>query len=522
MFSEKALQKTRLFPSPRLTASVSTPLSILDATVARFSPTGAIWLFDGDTVNKTRMSSDTIAGLQSSFVRTLNSFPQWAGQLQWSPVRDGGLHTERFGRPMLVYGSDSDPGVEWVAAEQAGTLDSIVPSALERAAGNAAWIASDFPQQMFLSDTQLALYNLRDYEGLPGMSVQITTFACGGYAVAVKMAHTLADAQALLVFMHRWAAASRAQHGGSSKSLMDPPIFNPGQLDAHAAGDIDAAAADPRLSATARLLPLHRFDWFNAAEDPAFPAFLAATGENSKPPATQLSATTLSPSTPAPWKTWDLTRPVSHVQLHYTEEQLHSLRSRAREPPSSRPDISRLDALLAHVWSAINRARGHAHSATDVFLNVTLGARTRVEPPLPDSFVGSPLFVAHVRMSGAAASAASPGPVASAIRETVALFTPDKMGALLHDAAHEVAPQRLWQAFLGSQHTIVTSWLRLRVYDVGFAGEGGAPRYVQAVMPKMDGCVQIMEASPEVGGVDVSLYLDNEAMTRLVRELDGL
>jgi hypothetical protein len=302
---------------------------------------------------------------------------------------------------------------------------------------------------------------------------------------------------------------------------MDPPIFNPGQLDARAAGDVDAVAADPRLSTAARLLPLHRFDWWNTAEDPAFPAFLAATSENSKPPAPQLSATTLSPSTPAPWNTWDLTRPASHIQLHYTSSQLHSLRSDAREPPASRPDISRLDALLAHLWSAINRARGHAHSATDVFLNVTLGARTRVHPPLPASFLGSPLFVAHVRMSGAAASAGSPGPVASAIRETVVLFTPDKMGALLHDAAGEVAPQRLWQAFLGSQHTLVTSWLRLGVYEVRFVGEGGAPRYVQAVMPMMDGCVQIMEASGEVGGVDVSLYLESEAMARLVRERDG-
>ena len=92
------------------------------------------------------------------------------------------------------------------------------------------------------------------------------------------------------------------------------------------------------------------------------------------------------------------------------------------------------------------------------------------------------------------------------------------MDALLHDAAYEVSPQRLWQAFLGNQHTLVTSWLRLRVYDVDFIGGGKAPRYVQAVLPKMDGCVQVMESCGEVGGVDVSLYLESEAMGKLVKE----
>lgn len=49
-------------------------------------------------------------------------------------------------------------------------------------------------------------------------------------------------------------------------------------------------------------------------------------------------------------------------------------------------------------------------------------------------------------------------------------FTPEAMGTMLHDVAHEVSPQRLWQAFLGTQHTLVTSWLRFHVYQVDFCG----------------------------------------------------
>ncbi|KFZ11547.1 hypothetical protein V501_04719 [Pseudogymnoascus sp. VKM F-4519 (FW-2642)] len=507
MSSSLPPQKLRLFPSSRLTTPVSTPLSILDATVARFSSTGAVWLFCSPSQSHTN--------LQSSFVATLNDFPQWAGQLQWSPVRDGGLHTERFGRPMVVYGCDSDPGVEWVVSKTEVILDSIVPSALERVAGNATWIATDFPQNIFLSDSKLALHNLVEYAGLPGMSVQITEFSCGGYAIAVKMAHSLADAQSLMVFIHQWAAACH----GDAKSPMDRPIFNPEQLDSHAAGDIDRDVADPSSVDTARLLPLHRFDWWNDAKDPAFPLFLAPTSENSKPPLPQgdsKSLLPLSPSTPAPWSTWDFSRPVSQALLHFTEEQLSSLRASTRALPSCRPDISRLDALLAHIWSAINRARGYSDSTDDVFLNVTLSARTRLQPPLSDSFIGSPIFLTHIRSSGRGASAVSLGRTASAIRETLTMFTPEKVGAMLHDAAFERSPQRLWQAFLGDRHTLVTSWLRLNVYDVDFGG--GIPRYVHAVMPKMDGCVQVMDSSREIGGVDVSLYLDSIAMAKLIQE----
>ncbi|KFY47440.1 hypothetical protein V496_10675 [Pseudogymnoascus sp. VKM F-4515 (FW-2607)] len=453
--------RLRLFPLPRLTAPVSTPLSILDATVARFSPTGAVWLFCSPSTSH--------ATLQSSFIATLNDFPQWAGQLQWSPVRDGGLHTERFGRPMVVYGCDSDPGVEWVVSKVERTVDSVVPSALERVAGSATWIATDFPQNIFLSDTKLALHNLVEYAGLPGMSVQTTEFACGGYAIAVKMAHPLADAQSLMVFMHQWATACN----GFAKSPMGPPIFNPGQLDSHAVGDIDRDVADPSFVDLARLLPLHRFDWWNDAKDPAFPSFLNPTSQNSKPPPPSENSKSLlpfSPSTPAPWSTWDFSRPVSQAILHFTEEQLSSLRTSTRELPGCRPDISRLDALLEHIWSAINRARGYSHSADDVFLNVTLSARTRVQPPLSDSFIGSPIFLTHIRSSGSEASVPALGTTASAIRETLTMFTPEKMGAMLHDAAFERSPQRLWQAFLGDRHTLVTSWLRLNIYDVDFGG----------------------------------------------------
>ncbi|EAW17213.1 transferase family protein [Aspergillus fischeri NRRL 181] len=506
--------KTRLFPHVLPSSPISTPLSILDATVARFAPAGAIWLWDRFPENLPE--GEFINHLQSSFVQTLSDYPQWAGQLQWAPVREGGHHTERFNRPMIVYGTPDDPGVEWRVVKRDGISGgTLVPSAMERAS-TGTWNGDNFPQRDFLSETPLALHDLRGYQGLPGMQVQITLLKDGAYAIGIRMAHVLADAQTLLVFLHQWAAASRAAFGShNTKSLMDAPVFNPALLDTHAAGDIDGPAPDRGLVATARELPLHRFDWWKT-DDPGYPKVMVPNTLNSMPSRELLDSVELSPSTSAPWTSWDLSKPIRYRQLHFSGNRLADLKRKALA--QGRGDISRLDALLAHLWISINRARNLANCPDSVFLDLSIGTRTRVSPPLPDTFLGSPLFLTHVGSSAKALCAASIGDIASQIRETMALFTPEKIGAMLHDAAYEVSPQRLWQAFLGSRHVLVTSWLRLKVYEIDFVGDGNRPRYVHAVLPKLDGEVQVMESGADDNGVDVAVYLEEEVMERFLAE----
>jgi hypothetical protein len=511
------IESTRLRPANQLSPT-STPLSILDATVARFSPTGAIWVFDQhpDLDQKT-----LIEHLRTSFIETLSKFPQWAGQLQWAPVNPKGNHTERFNRPLIVYGKDTDPGVEWTVIEHAFRADQIVPTAEERASSSIgsqpnAWAGDAFNERLFVSSNPLALANLHDYAGLPGMQVQISLLQEGGYVIGVKMAHCLADAQTLMVFMHQWAHNSKKQFGNQPQTpLMGEPVFDPALLDSCAAGDIDSPEPDQGLVRLARKLPLHRYSWWDTAAG-GYPPFLIPTTENSRPPPQELEHRRVSPSEPAPWVSWDFSKKVRYTQLHFTAAQLSKFQAAALDT-GSRCDISRLDALLAHLWIAITRARGQADSLRSVYMDLSLGARARVSPALPDTFIGSPLFLTHVGGTASSVCREIIGETASRIRETMKGFTADAVGAILHDAAHEVSPQRLWQAFLGSEHTLVTSWLRLRLYDVDFVG-GNKPRYVHAVMPKMDGCLQVMDSGVRDGGMDVALYLDEVTMGRL---LDG-
>lgn len=448
-----------------------------------------------------------------------------------------------------------------------------------------------------VSTTPIALHDLRTYKGLPAMTVQVNLFAGGGYGIGVKLVHMLGDAQSLLVFVSLWAAKSQqaflhtnddndtggAATAPASTTIMGPPVFDPAALDARAAGDIDGPAADPQLVAAARALPLHRYDWW----DPAIPSYLAPLAEVSRPPPELLAAAgagALEPQTPPPWSTWDVTRPVSRAMLHFTKTELENIKAAAvrentavtttttstgssADPSSSASEveISRLDALLAHLFHTVNRARflrnddastagssslstgdegkGGAvtTTTTEVFLNVTLDARRRVSPPLPGMFIGSPLFLTHIKAtvlevegkrpsdegksgsSGGVVMSQGLGATARKLRKTMGLFTPDKVAAMLHDAAHEASPQRLWQAFVGARHVLVTSWLRLPLYDIDFVGgeRRQRPRYVHPVLPLIDGIVLVMDSAPEgdaAGGVDVELLLDSEDMQRLLKE----
>lgn len=152
--------------------------------------------------------------------------------------------------------------------------------------------------------------------------------------------------------------------------------------------------------------------------------------------------------------------------------------------------------------------------------------RGRVAPALSDEFVGSPLVLAAA--TAPARDVVVAAKAARLLRATVAACTPEAVGAFLREKAGEEWPQRFWQGFLGRRHLLVTSWVRTGLYDVDFGK--GTPRVVQAAMPRLDGLVQVMEAPPlllgwegleghwEDGGVDVQVFLAQEAMERLLRD----
>ncbi|UQC90159.1 transferase [Colletotrichum lupini] len=512
----------RILPNSPSTGPAVSKLSILDSTVARFTPTAAIWLYDKPETSQLSRT-EFFGNLSHSLSQTLNDYPHFAGQLQWATpeqVKDDAA-SRHLGRLVVAYGSTEDPGVELSIATHDSKLSDIVPSRAERATNLKEWNASNFQQSEFLPKTKIALMSLNAIDGLPAMAVQLTSFKCGGFGISAMVSHPLADAVCLMNFMYSWATRSRVLLGNVTAIdglIISKPVFDPAQLD-QAAGLTPGGLPDASIVAKARALPMHRFDWW-AEDAPGYPPGVRPASLATMPPPDELRTTKLSPSTYPPWPTWDMSAPVEHVQIRFAAAELTRLKEAAQ---ASLPDdlqslrVSRLDAVLAHIWTLMNRARGHEGKPEQAYLNITLGLRNCVDPPLPDTFVGSPLLLGYVEKTANEASSIHLGPIAGAIRQMMSRFTPDAVAAYIHDAAHEVSPQRLWQGFLGTHHTLVTSWVRAKTYELDFLGTGELARYVQGVMPKIDGLVQIMDVA-YTGDFDVSVCMQRSAMDRLLKD----
>ncbi|KAJ8127661.1 hypothetical protein O1611_g5976 [Lasiodiplodia mahajangana] len=497
--------KRRIVPANRPRNVITTRLSILDATVARFSPCGAIWFYD--KVEGLDANDPVVFNrLESALLETLDDYPHFVGQLQWATKQDveEAINPRYVGRPIVTHGCSDDPGVELIIVEDSRELNTIVPSVVERSTSKRIWDASSLRQSDYLPDTALAFSNLAEYIGLPGVAVQLTAFKCGGFA-----------------FVHSWADRSRVLFndgdvGKPAERLR--ALFDPQLLDAHAKLDPQATEPDAERIQRTRSLPMHRFDWW-ATDAPGYPSWATASSNATKPSPEELSQTQLSPSTYPPWPTWDLSAAVTHMQIRFSATEVGKMKTAAMStlPSDSQGQVvSRQDALLAHLWILVNRARRLENLNEQVYMDVTLGLRSRVSPPLPDSFVGSPILLAYVTKTGADAATGTIGTIAGAIRQTVSQFDSRAVSDYIYEASHEVSPQRLWQSFLGSRHVLVTSWARAQTYEVDFCGTGLA-RYVQAQMPLMDGLLQLMDVGG-TGDFDVSLALEKGTMERLLQD----
>ncbi|KAI3331488.1 transferase [Xylariaceae sp. AK1471] len=430
----------RVFPTNRSQDVTVTRLSIVDATVARFSACGAIWFYDkADGLDAN--DSVIFERLESALSETLNYYPHYAGQLRWATKQDvkAGNHPRYVGRPIATYGSSDDPGVELVILEDSRELNMIVPSLRQRSTSKRIWNALSLRQSDFLPGTSLAFSNLAEYIGLPGVAAQLTAFKCGSFAVSLKITHCLSDATCLLQFVHSWADRSRELfHAGRAKTLVTGPThsrapFDPRMLDIHAKLDPQATEPNVERIERARSLPMHRFDWW-ATDALGYPSWATTSSNATKPPPKEFSQTQLSPSTHPPWPTWDLGAAVAHMQIHFSKAEVARMKVAAMNTLPGElqgQTISRQDALLAHLWTLVNRARQLDNLNEQVYLDITLGIRNRVSPPLPDSFVGSPILLAYLAKTGADAATATIGAIAGSIRQMMSQFTPQAVSDYL-------------------------------------------------------------------------------------------
>ncbi|KAH7241520.1 transferase family-domain-containing protein [Fusarium tricinctum] len=464
------------------------PLSLLDCTAANFSNASAIWLFQKPTLPPNN-TFNLACHLRESFVHTLQSYPQWMGHLKAVETIDGIVppeaklfppHARRFGRIYAHFGTEDDPGVEFVHAKSSATLDSLYPS--DRTCDQPSWLCDSSIFARFMAPVPISQplkHSVKDVNGLlyPLLAIQITELACGGFPV------------------------SRLK-----------PVFDHTLIDDNAAGDINANQPDEAIIQHALSLPMNRHDWWAPGSTPPWP-FTIPEPFNTKD---------LRPAGKAmPWAEWDFTSPVSNYVVHLSREQVNSLWNKANE--DSPQKLSQHDAILGHIWSCIARARGLENDNEIIHCDLVYGVRSSFQ--LDDRFLGSPVVVMNVELPASKVSDSSNlTEVATTVRTTLKeIANPSNLAAHLHGVAFEKSPQRIWQAFLGRRHLIVTTWARAGIYDVDFGFESSCS-YAEGVVPEMDGNVLIKEApGPPAkywtdNGVDISIHIKASDMERLIKD----
>ncbi|KAM0555841.1 hypothetical protein ACHAPJ_006240 [Fusarium lateritium] len=497
------------------------PLSLLDSTTANFSDPSAIWLYEKPNLP----TSDTFNfayHLRESLALTLQSYPQWSGHLKVVKSTDGTVppeakhfppHARRFGRIYAHFGTPNDPGAQFVYAKSSATLESLY--SFERSSNQSFWRCDSSAFQKFIAPTPIArpLKSVGDENGqlYPLLAVQVTELACGGFVLALRGAHPLADATTFISLLKDWAFVSRSVLNNKPISR-STPTFNPALLDGNAAGDINADHPDEAIIKQAEALSMHRYDWWAPDSNHPFPFKVPEPfdTEDLKPAGKTM-----------PWSEWDLTLPASNYVVHLTKEQVHLLWNKTNK--NSAQKLSQHDAVLGHIWSCIARARGLKNDDDPIHCDLVYGVRPSFQ--LGEQFLGSPTVMMNVELLASEVSQPSNiTKVSTQVRHTIEeIANPSNMAAHLHSIAFEKSPQRIWQAFQGKRHILVTTWARAGIYHIDF-GLGSTCSYAEGILPDIDGLVLIKEAPgpPKSywtdNGVDISIHIKTEDMERLIKD----
>ncbi|KAM0344864.1 hypothetical protein ACHAPU_006994 [Fusarium lateritium] len=498
------------------------PLSLLDCTAANFSNASAIWLFQKPTLSFDN-DFNLAHHLRESLSITLRSYPHWTGHLKGIEATDGTVsaeakhfppHARRYGRMYAHFGTENDPGVEYVYAKSSAPLDSLYP--LNRTSQQPFWPCNSSTFTKFMAPVPISQplkHSTRDDNGKlhPILAIQVTVLACGGFVLALNGAHPLADASTLIALLKDWASVSRSVLKGRPLPSLTP-TFNHALIDNHASGDINADKPDETIIRQAEALPMNRYDWWAPESTPPWPFTIPEP----------FAAKDLQPTGKAmPWAEWDFKSPVSNYVIHLGPEQVNLLSNKANE--SSSQKLSQHDAILGHIWSCIARARGLETDTEPIHCDLVYGVRPSFQ--LDDKFLGSPTVMMSIELPASQVSDSSNlTQVATQVRTTLKkIADPSNLAAHLHSVAFEKSPQRIWQAFLGRRHILVTTWARAGVYDIDF-GLGATCSYAEGVVPEMDGVVLIKEApGPRKkywtdNGVDISIHIKKDDMERLVKD----
>ncbi|KAL6636456.1 hypothetical protein ACP70R_024028 [Stipagrostis hirtigluma subsp. patula] len=300
-------------------------------------------------------------------------------------------------------------------------------------------------------------------EGGAVLALQATLLrARRGLALGVAVHHAACDGSASTHFLHTWAAWAAGADTPPQPPVVDRAIIRDRK-------DLHDMFTTPRPSSDAH-------DIFNASADPR-----------------QVLATfTLSPE-----------------QLQHVKDTVAGEAARRGVPP---PRCTSVVATFGFVWRCHYQAKASSSSSSGdrAYLGFPIDLRRRLDPPVPDKYLGNcvgPCIVSAPKTELAAAGAdglfAACAAVAAAIDEAVRGGESGYWNWLM---------ERVTEAYSDGRPLSVAGSPRFRVYGVDFGF--GPPAKVDIVSVANTGAISVAESRAGSGGIEVGISLLPDAMDR--------
>ncbi|XP_045795606.1 spermidine hydroxycinnamoyl transferase-like [Trifolium pratense] len=325
-------------------------------------------------------------------------------------------------------------------------------------------------------------YNL-PLEDIPLLAVQLTRFQCGGFTLGVALCRAATDGTATMHFMNAWAKLARGE-------TLDPNEF-----------------------------PCHDRTLLNSRKLTHFSSLRWQHREFDAPPI---------------WVGSDLNgnREVSVVIVKLTREQVSKLKKKASSRvsfQSTSKDVHRtkpystFEVIAGHLWKSVTKARYIGNNDQQTRLSTLVNCRNRLQPPLPNGYVGNAAFPTVTPTRSFNDLICKPlGDAVEDVKKAVERVTGEyatsalnyidneKNMDLLRYNFHYPAKSVCKGQYKGNPNLFVVSWMNFSYKDANFGL--GEPIYFGPGFMDSEGKAFIMNNNNNGGGIVVAISLEASCM----------